>query len=300
MGTELLFGQQGVIRFVEETAPGTTPTNPALLLFSPETQTSAVKISTDVQESRDIGEYDVHDHFAARIEYEVKVSYHLYDVSRYFPFLERKSDGAPRSYTLEFEPNQDAGTNHRYVGTGFAADEVKLSGEVGGPWVVEITFKGGRIADPTPTGVAIGTGSREAATAFTDPIRTFASGTIELDSAAWAILVGSFEATVKHGVEANYNAGDDEPVAGKFSYGGREVSGSADLSADDGASEAWARAKDLTKHIVDVNFSSTPSHPALRITDCVFPETEIEIGTDSKTVMVSQPWRGKTPSEGTV
>lgn len=300
MGTELLFGQQGVTRFIEETVPGTTPTDPALLLFSAETQTSAAKITQDLQTSRDAGGYDAHAHFSAKRSYEVKVSFHLYDESRLTPFIDRKASGAPRSFTLEFEPDRDATTNHRYVGTGFAADEVKISAAVGGAWLVEILFKGGVIADPTTAGVSIGIGSRELQAAITDPLRTFASGTVQLDAAAWAILVGGFEATIKHGVEPNYNAGDADPLAGKFSYGGREVTGSCDISLDDGASEAWARTKDLTAHTISARFGTTGGDPTLDVTGCVFPETEVEVSTDGKTIMSSQSWKGLVPSIGSV
>lgn len=295
------FGHQAVIRYIEEATPGTTPTNPALLLFSKETQRVRIGIDSNQMESLDIGEVEVDELFSAMTTYMAEVEYHMYEADKVFDFWERLSTGAPRSWTLEVIPNEDAATKTYFRGTGWRANTCRLSGRAGEAWLHTVTFAGGKWAAPVTADPGIGTGSRQAKAAITDALRTFAGGAITLNAAAWAVLLEEFEVTVEHGVETHHDTGVADPDVSATTHGKRKITGTATLSLDDGFKEHWDRiVAGLTTHAIVVPFSTTAGQPKLTLSSVRFPSLEGELSIDQDALMGGVPFQALTYTQSTV
>lgn len=295
----LTYGQQAVIRYVEETTPGTTPTTPTLQLLSPETLSVAWMIDGQLQESRDIGDYDVHEYFQAKRVYGVKVSGHVYDVERLLDaFVDRTATGAPKSHSLEIIPNQDDATPQYYIARGMRADTVKFSGDQDGAQTVEIEFKGGVIDDPTTSPISA---TREDNTAFAgDPIKTFLGIVHTKDGNPLAAILGAFEYEIKNNITPKYASGSSDPAPEFAAYGKREITGSADISLDDGASTQWLLTKANTPVELRLEYGTTGGDQVVVLEDCYFDSLEVEIDTDTDVLMQDVPFKVTTLSRTTL
>lgn len=296
----LTHGKQGVVRFVEETAPGTFPTNPALKLFSKETTKVKFLVDKDLKETVDIADVlGPQGHYSPKNVYGIEVEHALYDITATLtPFVTRNADGTPKSFALEMIPNQDATVKHYYRATGWRSKTVKLSGKAGEAYRVATVFEGGIITDPVTVDPGIGTGSRQAKAAISAALRTWASGAILLEGAAPAILTQDLEFTVDHGTEANWTTGELNPVAGGVTHDTRRIKGTLGYSLDSGASVAWARANATDKTVV-IPFGAT-GQPKLTLTGVVFPKTEVELGNDKKLLYAGQEFMATSIAEGVV
>lgn len=293
-------GHQAVVRYIEETTAGTTPSNPALLLLSKETARTTFFLDKDMKESLDMGEIEVESFFSAKNIYGFEVEFHLYDVDRFFDFWERKSTGEPRSFTFELIPNEDAAVPHYIRAVGMRCQSATLSGRVGEAWVCSIVLTGGTIAAPSTSDPGIGSGSREAKAAITDALRTFAGGVITIDAVAAAVLVDEFEVTVEHGTEAHWTSGSAQPVVAGTTHGVRKISGTLNMSLDDGFKEHWDRVVAFADSTIVVPFSTTGGQPKVTFSVCKFPRINAETNVDSDLLMGSQPFSAETYAEGTV
>lgn len=294
-------GHNAVIRFVAETTPGTTPTNPALKLFSRGTAKVKWFKDKDLKEQVDIGDDTVEGYYSARDIYGIEVEYQLHDASdRLKPFCDRDSLGLPTAFTLEYQPDLNHTTPHYIVGKGWRAQKVKLVGKVGEAWVVSVVFTGGSLVDPATTGVVIGTGSREAKSAIaTSTVVHFASGAITLDGAAWAIILDDFEVEFDHGTEARYTTGSVDPVAAAVTAKKLRYSGKAGISLDEGASEHYANVEETSEATIVIPFGGTGADK-LTLTGVRFPRIEGESTADTDLFYGSEPFVATGHAFGTV
>lgn len=299
MGNVLPFGFQGEIRFIEETTAGTTPTNPAFLLFSPETQRVRMFLDKNLKESLDMGTVDVHEFYSAQNSYGVEVEFHLYDVDRFFNFWERTTGNAPRPYSLELIPDAQATAKHWIRGTGWRTKSAKLAGRVGEAWVATVVFTGGKWSTPVTSDPGIGTGSRELRSAISTALRTFAGGVITLDGTAAAILVDEFEMNVDHGTDARWTAGAADPVAGATSHKHRKIGGTMNISLDDGFKEHFDRVNAFADATLVIPFGAA-GQPKVTFSGVKLPRFEGEAGVSADILMGSEPWNAETYAEGTV
>lgn len=299
MGNVIPFGFQGEIRFIEEVVVGTFPTNPALLLFSAETQRVRMFLDKNLKESVDIGTVDVHEFFTAQNSYGFEVEFHVYDVDRFFNFWERTTGNAPRAYSAELIPDAQATTKHWIRGTGWKTQTAKLSGRVGEAYVATVVFTGGKWASPVTADPGIGTGSRELRSAIVGALRTFAGGVITIDGSAAAIIVEEFEVTVDHGTEPKWTAGSADPVPGATSHKHRKISGTLNMSLDDGFKEHFDRVNAFADAVLVVPFGAA-GQPKVTFSGVKFPKFEGEVSIDADILMGSQPWNAETYAEGVV
>lgn len=281
-------GKDAVIRYVEETSPGVTPANPDFSLFSKETLNVTLGKDRNQEESLDIGNVDVEDYYLLQDSYTLSVECHIYDVARILDFWERNPDASLRSYTLEYIPDVSAVTKHYYRARGWRVGSIELSVSVNNAYTATITFVGGTIDDPVTVDPGIGTGSREAKSAFAaDPIKTYASGAVELDGAAWAYLVGSLTVTMENDYEAQYTLGQAQPVVELRAGATRRITGQADISLDGGASEQWARVSAGASHALAIPFGGT-GEALLTLTGVKFNSIEVTSDTDATVLMGGQ------------
>jgi len=295
-------GHDAVIRFVEETTPGTTPTNPALLLFSPEVQNIKWGLDRNQKESRDVGSIDVHEYYALQNAYKVEVEFHAYDWDRLWDFFTRETDGTVRPYTLEIIPNKSAGAGNvvYFRGRGWKPNSVNLKGDVDNAYMLTISFEGGLWAAPVTTDPGIGTGSREDATAFSgQTIALFSDGAITLDGAAWAVLLGSLDLTVEHGVKVHRNTGNKDPKVDVSVSGPRTIKGSCDISMDAGFKTQWDKVVAGASHEIIIPFGIAGS-PKLTLGGVYFPSIDAEVAVDTDLLMGGQPFTATTLTPGTV
>lgn len=295
----LTHGQQMRFLYVEESTPGTTPTNPVFIRLSKEVQRVKFLLDRDLKESLDVEEFEPDSFFSARKLYGIEVDFNVYDVSRFLDFWERIATGQPRSYSIEISPNQDAAVVHYYSATGWRPKTAKLSGNVGEAYVASVVFEGGKIADPVTVAPPIGTGSREAKSAIVAALRHFASGAVTLDGLAWATLVGGLEVTCDHQSEPGYTTGGLDPVAAGARFGNRKIAGTTDISLDEGLSTFWSDTVALAVHTIEIPFGAA-GQPKLTLSGVVFPRIEGEFGVDKKAAMGNRPFSAKSFTEGTV
>lgn len=293
-------GKDAVIRYVEESVPGTTPANPALLLFSKETL--RVKLLADIgqQESLDIGDVDVTEFFKTNTNYGLEVDVHVYDEDRLLDLLVRLADNSLQTYTLEYIPDATATTKHYYRCRGWKLQTWNLKRAKGQPDVLALVFAAGVIDNPVTVDPGIGTGSREAKAAIVDTIKTFATGAITLDGVAWAVLLEDFEVTVENAVNTHHTTGQADPVvAGVVASATRRISGTADISLDAGGADHWTRVKNHADHQILVPFGGAGAG-LLTLSGVKFPSIEIESDTEADVLMGGEPYNARTLAVGTV
>jgi hypothetical protein len=292
-------GHQSVIRYVAETTPGTTPTNPALKLFSKETLAVRFGKDKNLQESWDLADVDPEEFFSVQNSYSLEVECHVYDVTRLLAFAARTADGNKASYTMEILTDEDAAVKHYWRGTGWVAKSVKFASGPNKPYTATIVFVGGKWADPVTTAPSIGSGSRELKSAISQPLRTFASGAVTLDAAPWAVLLGDYEFTIDDNVQAHWTTGSADPVPSGLTVGERRITGTASISGDDGFSAAWARVSGGAASTLVIPFGAA-GQPKVTFTGVVFPKFDGELAVGQDILMVDQEFRAKAYAEGTV
>lgn len=295
----LTYGHQAVFRVIEETTVGTFPTNPALILLSKAHSKTKLKFSKNLQEAPDQGEYEVDEFYSAKNTYEVELEFIVYNVPRFLDYWERTSTGAPRAWSWELIPNEDAATKHWIRGSGWKCKTAKLTGRLGEAWLATVSLVGGTISDPVTTDPGIGTGSREARSAISDALRSFASGAITFNGSAWATLLGSIEITCDHGTEPRHTTGNADPVPGATTHGKRRITGTVDISLDDAFKEHFDRVKALAEHTIVIPFGAA-GQPKLTLTGVRLPDLDGETGADVDVLMGNQPFVAETFTEGTV
>lgn len=293
-------GKDAVVRWIEETVPGTTPTNPDFKLFSKETLRTSLSLDVGQQESLDIGNVDVEEYFNVQKTYGIEVECHLYDVDRVLDFIDRVTATINlKAYTLEYIPDVTAATKHYYRATGWVVGSIELGVAPNEAWVATFTFVGGKITAPVTVDPGIGTGSREAKAAITDSIAHFASGVVTLDTVAWATFIGSFSITFENDVTPQYTMGSSDPVVAITRGGTRRITGSVDLSFDAGAKEMWDRVVAGAAHTIEVPFGSTGAQ-LLTLTGVRFPSISVESNTDDQTLQGGQDFTAAGYTRGTV
>lgn len=292
-------GQQGVIRWVPETTPGTFPTNPALKLFSRETLNVKLMLDVGEKESLDIGNVDVEEYFKVLNSYGFTVECHGYDVQRLLDFITRNADNSLKTYGLEYIPNQDQTTKWYYRGVGWRMATLEVSGKAGEPFVFKFEFKGGKWSNPVSMDPGIGTGSRELKSAITQSIVTFATAPITVDAAPWGVILNEFSFKVENKVAVYHDTGDPEPEVAVVSSAPRRLSGQGNVSLDDGASTEWLRTKNYTAASIIVPFGGSGS-PMVTLGGCHFPTIEVESVTDKELLMGARPFTAATITLGTV
>lgn len=292
-------GKDAVVRWVEEVTPGTTPTNPALKLFSKETLRCSLSLDVGQQESLDIGNVDVEEYFNVQRTFGLEVECHLYDVDRILDFGDRSGTNL-KSYTLEYIPDATAATKHYYRCTGWVIGSIELGVSPNEAWVATFTFIGGLIVAPVTVDPGIGAGSREAKAAITDAIAHFSSGIVTLGGASWATFVGSFSLTIENDVTPQYTMGNRDPVTNLVRGGTRRISGSVDISLDAGAKEMWDRVVAGAAHTIEVPFGTATGAQLLTLTGVRFPNIEVESNTDDQTLQGGQDFTTASYSRSTV
>lgn len=280
-------GKDAVIRFIEEAVPGTTPANPDWLLFSRETLNVTLGLDRNQEESLDIGNIDVEQYYLLHNTYSITVECHLYDVARILDLWERNVDNSLKAYSMEYIPDATAAVKHYYRAKGWRVGSIELSVQVNQAWTASITFVGGTITPPVTVDPGIGTGSREDKSAFVDPIKTFASGVVELNGAAWAVLVNGLTLTLENDYEALHTLGQADPVVAVNASATRRITGSADISLDDGASTQWNRVVAGAEHTLEVPFGGAGAD-LLTLTGVTFPSIEVESNTDDQVLLGGQ------------
>lgn len=282
-------GQGAALRYIEEAEVGVTPALPALSLFSKETKRVRYFLDKDKKESVDMGEVDVVDLFSTRHVYGVSTEFTLYDPDIVFDLMEREANNQTRSYTFEVIPDQDAAAPVYIRGRGWRPKTVEVSGSVGDPYSVSVEFAGGLWEDPVTA--EPDADSRQTVADIVEPVKHFASGAILFDGAAWATLVDGFSIQVDHGTEARYTSGSKDPVLKATEFGHRKITGTADISLDDGVVEHWDRVVAFAKHDIILPFGSSGGDRQWEIAGVRLDRVEPEHGTDVKIVLGSVPWQ---------
>lgn len=289
------------VRHVEETTPGTTPSNPAFLLFSKVTENVKFFLDKDLQKAQDLDNYEPEEFFSGKNVYGIEVSFLLYKVDRFLDFWERQSDGTPRSYTVEIIPDSDAASPEYIRATGWRAKDATLEGEAGGAYKCSVVFEAGTIDNPTTTDPGVGsTGSREAKSAITAALKKFSGGVIQKGGADWATVVSNLEVTCSHGTEGNLDTGSEDPEPAAAQYGNRSIEGSADITYDDPFSGDWTETKDLSTSDIVIPFGTSTGDPKLTLQTCAFPKLEAELNNEGGLVEGGRPFHAKSFAEGSV
>lgn len=285
---------------MEETDPGVTPTDPNFQLLSAETQRVQPTLDKNLDRSQDIGNFEPEEFVSAMNTYGFEVEGHLYRPVDIFQLIERLASGEVRFFTLEFIPNADATDPVFIRARGMRPVSVELSAGIGEPWTWTVEFGAGVTDAPTTVDPGIGTGSRETKDAITEPQRTFASGAIQLDAATWALLVGSFNLSVDHETEAAHTTGDPDPVPEAALVGQRVLSGSADVSFDNGYQDTFDRTQAFDEHTIFIPFGSEAGDPAWELQGVVFPDWSPELTTDTKVVQGGRDYEARSIVSTTV
>ncbi len=291
-------GQQSEIRYVEESSPGSTPSNPAFKLFSTQTKRIAPVVDKELLEGTDIAQLDVEEWIHEQETYEIQVEFLMQRPDEVQKFAERQSDNTPRSFTLEWIPNADASTTHYIRLKGFRPQSIDLNGAVGSAWSVTVTFVGENIDTPTTTDPGIGTGSREAHSSISDTINTFAGAEVQQGGATWAAIVNNVSVTIDHGTELEHTSGQQAPA--EVTYGHRTITGSADLAFEDGTKPLFDETDNETEFTVNIPWGTSTGDPQWDLTTATSPNWSPEQGVDDNHIMGAREFNAQSISFTTV
>ena len=289
-------GFGGRILSVVETTPGTTPTNPALIKFSDHVQSVSISLDPALTEWRDIGDYDAASFVKGLPVYGVKVSYllHIDRKVQHDDAIERQSDNSLKSQTIEVSMNRDDSTVGYFTLTGCKAEDIVVGGEVGQPTMVEITYKALAVARVTAE-PSVGSGSRE--TDALGALSTFATGSITRGGSALAYVTRRAEFRVSHSLTVH---GTDGQVNPKVIFEGpRQVTGSADITIDDGGVTLADAVLDLTGASVVFNLGPSTA-PKVTINNAVWERLELPLGVSEGVVLTNVPFRARSSGSGAI
>lgn len=288
-------GFGGRILSVVETTPGTTPTNPALIKYSDHVQSVSVSLDPALSEWRDIGDYDAVSFVAGLPIYGVKVSYLLHTTrkTQLDDAVNRQADNSVKSHTIEVAVNLDDTSIGYLVLQGAKADKATCKVEVGKPVMVEITYKA---LHYSTSQVTIGSGSRESATL--GGLAVMSASAITRGGSSLAYITRSAEFSVSHGLKPEGTDGQTDPKA--IFEGIRQVTGTADITLDDGAATIAAAVTGLTGASVVFSLGTTGA-PKYTLANVVWDKLDVGINEKDGAIFANVPFRarGAAGSPGT-
>jgi hypothetical protein len=283
-------GFSGRVLSVVETTPGTTPTNPALIKFSDHVQSVQVSLDPALEEWRDIGDYDAQSFVGGLPMYGVKISYvlHVNRKTQLDDAIVRQSDNTLKSQTIEVAVGLDDATPGYLVLKGCKADRASCKPEVGKPAVVEITYKA---LSHATSQVTIGSGSRESSALGS--LSVFSATAITRGGSALAYVTrgAMFEVNNNLRVEGTDNQSDPKAIF----EGSRQVSGSADITLDDGTATIAAAVTGLTgaQMVFSLGASGAPKYT---LNNCVWEKLDVDMNVNDGVIVSSVPFRARKSS----
>lgn len=292
-------GFGGRLLSVVEVTEGTTPADPVYIKFSDYVQSVSISLDPQLEEWRDIGDYDAASFVAGLPAYGLRVSFLLHTLrkTQLDAAVNRNANNSVASHSIEVSVNRDGTTVGYYTVKGAKADEVTVKGEVGKPTIVEVTYKALSIARATvePT---IGVGSRE--TAALSALSVFSASSITRDGSALGFITRSAEFRVSHSLEAHGTDNQTNPKA--IFEGIRQVTGRADVTLDDGGVALADAVMALTGAAVVFNLGAAGA-PKFTLVNVVWENLEIPLGATDGVIIQGVPFRARgqaTITAGTV
>lgn len=286
----------GRILSVVETTEGTTPTDPDYIKFSDHVSEVSLGMGANFEEYRDIGSYDVASFLEGLSEYHLKVTYLLHTdrADQLNAAIDRLANNDLESHSIEVSVDRDGATPGFFTFAGAKAESVDVTLQVGKAVEVTISYLAlsGARASAEPS---VGTGSRE--TAALSTVAHFKTSTITRGGSDVAFITRGAKLNVAHELTPE---GDDNSAEPAFiSVGNRKVSGTVDMSIDDGGSALADTAMDGTA--ADIVFDmGTTGAPSLTASNAHWKDFEITLGTRGGILTRDVPFDAESVTTGTV
>lgn len=287
MGASRGFGGRAL--WVLETTEGTTPTNPVYKKFSDHVQSVALSFDPNLEEWRDIGDYDAASLESGLPVQGVKISFLLH-TNRKDPVddaVARQANNSVKSYSIEVGVDIDGAAPGFFTLLGSKASDVTVKCEVGKPTMVEITYSSLSSSRVT-SAPSVGTGSRESAAL--GALTRFKTSTIRRGGSAVAYITRSAEFKVSHKFDIQGTDGQTQPKA--IFEGGREVTGKMDISIDDGGVALSDAVMNGTAASVEFNLGSTGA-PKFTLANVQWENLEIPLDAERGVIITGVPFRAK-------
>lgn len=289
-------GFGGRVLIVNEVTEGVFPTNPALQKLSDHVQSVAYSLDPDAQEYRDIGDFDVATFIPGLPSYGLKVTYLLHTDRKSYvdSAMNRLANNGLQSHSIEVAVGLDGANVGYFLFRGAKAESAEVKGEVGKATLVEVSYRCLAV-DITSTAPAIGTGSRESAAL--GAVCRFATSTILRGGTPLGFITRGASLKVTHKLEVEGTDGQAGPKV--ITEGARSVTGSVDISHDDGGVALATSVLALTESNIVFNCGATGA-PSFTATAAIFKNLEGEANTTDGILKKAIPFTAKKVITGTV
>lgn len=289
-------GFGGRVLYVEETTPGTTPTDPDYKKLSDHVESCTVSLDPATKEYRDIGSYDVASFILGLPAYGLRVGYKLH-TDRFDVVdggVDRQADNSLKSYSFEVAVNLDGTTQSYYTFKGGKVESTSLRGSVGEAVMVEHTIKALSVSIVTSE-PSVGTGSRE--TSALGALSVYSGSTITRGGSAVAYITRAFELSVSHSLSVEGTDNQTDPK--EIFEGARQVSGRCDITIDDGGKTLADTVLAGTEAAMTFAFGSTGALE-VGLTGVRWQNLDIPLDTQEGCIKQNVPFRAKTAAATTV
>jgi len=188
--------------------------------------------------------------------------------------------------------NGCGGTDQWYDFQGCMCKSITLNATVGEPYIWSADFS---VASVVPAGAAVGSAPSPLVEA-TYPFARFNTA----GSVLWTGLTDTFHITQSINLTVNNNLNEYFTVGAQgvtYAFPGKkEITGSCDLSIDDGGENIWADVMDMNNFatvVFDAGVAAT-GYDVLTLTDGIFKNLEITLDSSGEGLISSIPFQSKS------
>ena len=286
----------GSIEYVVESSYGAgAPENPTMLAVSDFVTNVTIGVGDEHDVLKSITSQNIVDYFKKPRDYTLHIEY----IPQNETFLDdviTRTNGVLQSLFFDVGVNVSQSTSSYFQCKGCKPKTVRIEGRNGETWKITVDFSVKDITTST-SAIDVGTGSH-ASSIGTDPLSFNVAGSITYGGSEVAYITDAISIEVDNGLTDLWDVGSLTKKACDES-GTISITGSCDITLDDGGKELWGNIINGTENTLVVNMGSTGA-PKITLTGVRFKSLEIPQDIGGGTIIQSVPFTAKTISIGTV
>lgn len=280
---------------VESTYGGGAGTDPTMLAVSDFVTNATVGVGDEHDVLKTISSQTVQDYFKKPRDY----TFHLEYIPQNNTLLDdviTRTNSSLQSLFFDVGVNTSQTTSSYYELSGCKPKTVKIEGKNGDPWKITVDFSVKTVTTSTSE-VDVGNGSH-ASSIGSDALTFNVAGSITWGGSSIAYITDSITIDIDNGLVDHFDVGS---LTKKDCVESNTVTitGSCDISLDDGGKDFWDSLVNGTENTLVVNMGSSGA-PKLTLTGVRFKNLEIPQNITGGTLIQSVPFTAKTITVGTV
>ena len=286
----------GSIEYVVEDSYGAgAPENPTMLAVSDFVTNVTIGVGDEHDVLKSITSQNIVDYFKKPRDYTFHVEYIPQDETLLDDVITR-TNGSLQSLFFDVGVNTSQTTASYFELSGCKPKTVKIEGKNGDPWKITVDFSVKSVTTST-SAIDVGGGSH-ASSIGSDALTFNVAGSITYGGSSLAYITDSITIDIDNGLVDHFDVGsltkkdcvETNPIS---------ITGTCDISLDDGGKELWDDIIDGTENTLIVNMGGSGA-PKLTLTGVRFKNLEISQDVGGGTLIQGVPFTAKTITVGTV